>query len=266
MGCLFRRSTKLSKKATCAAPRCHSYRLQAISSGDAYCGRAQMSTSYEIYQTYLHGPTAVLRLFEQALGIQAIYGTPTPDMQQRTIECLSDEIGQLQSQISRLQEELRDTRSDNHRLLRRNAELEALVSKDSHNSSRPPSTDPLWAKHTKSLRRPSGKRPGGQPGHRGHTLRLMQKPTRVLTHRPERCRHCSSPLREGHRTGTERRRVIDLVPIRLRVTEHRADIVRCPACGRRTKAEFTDGVRASVQYDPSVFARALYLHNYQLLP
>ena len=47
-----------------------------------------MPTSYEIYQTYLRGPAAVLRLFEQALGTQAIYGTPDPDMQQRAIESL----------------------------------------------------------------------------------------------------------------------------------------------------------------------------------
>jgi transposase len=225
-----------------------------------------MPTSYEIYQTYLRGPAAVIRLFEQALGTQAIYGTPTPDMQQRTIESLSEEIDRLRSQVARLKQELRETRSDNHGLLRRNAELEAFVSKDSHNSSRPPSTDPSWTKRTKSLRRPSGKLPGGQVGHPGHTLRLTPKPRRVVVHRPLQCRHCSSPLREGRSTGVERRQVIDLVPIRLRVTEHRAEVVRCPRCGRRTKAEFPESVRASVQYGPSLLSRALYLHDYQLLP
>ncbi len=56
------------------------------------------------------------------------------------------------------------------------------------------------------------------------------------------------------------------MPVRLRVTEHRAEVVCCPACGRRTKAEFPQGVRATVQYGPSVLSRALYLHGYQLLP
>ena len=225
-----------------------------------------MPTSYEIYQTYLRGPAAVIRLFEQALGTQAIYGLPDPDQQQRTIESLSEEIGRLQHQVARLKQELLETRSDNHRLRHRNAELEALTTKDSHNSSRPPSTDRPWAKRTRSLRRPSGRRPGGQPGHQGYTLRLTQKPTRVVTHRPARCRHCSSPLRAGRSIGTERRQVIDLMPVRLRVTEHRAEVVRCPTCGQRTKAEFPQGVRASVQYGSSVLARALYLHDYQLLP
>jgi hypothetical protein len=57
-----------------------------------------------------------------------------------------------------------------------------------------------------------------------------------------------------------------LVPARLRVTEHRAAVVRCSSCGRRTKAEFPEGVSATVQYGASVVARALYLHGYQLLP
>ena len=225
-----------------------------------------MPTSYEIYQTYLRGPAAVIRLFEQALGTQAIYGVPDPDMQQRTIEGLSEEVSRLKHQVARLKQELRESRSDNHRLRRRNAELEAFVTKDSHNSSRPPSTDPPWTKRTKSLRRPSGKRPGGQLGHPGHTLRLTQKPTRVVTHRPKQCRHCQTPFREGRSTGAERRQVIDLMPVRLRVTEHRAEVMRCPRCGRRTKAEFPEGVRASVQYGSSVLARVLYLHDYQLLP
>jgi len=225
-----------------------------------------MPTSYEIYQTYLRGPAAVIRLFEQALGTQAIYGAPDPDMQQRTIESLSQDIGRLQSQIARLQEQLRETRSDNHRLRRRNAELEAVITKDSHNSSRPPSSDPPWSKRNRSLRRPSGQRPGGQPGHQGHTLRLTRKPRRIVTHRPAQCRHCHGSLGAGHSIGIERRQVIDLVPARLRVTEHRAEVVRCPSCGQRTKAEFPESVRATVQYGPSVLARALYLHDYQLLP
>jgi transposase len=225
-----------------------------------------MPTSYEIYQTYLRGPAAVIRLFEQALGTQAIYGLPDPDMQQRTIEGLSEEIGRLKNQIARLKHELSEQHGDNHRLRRRNAELEALVTKDSHNSSRPPSSDPPWAKRTRSLRRPSDKRPGGQVGHAGHTLRLTPRPTRVATHRPAQCRYCCGPLGGGHSTGTERRQVIDLVPAKLRVTEHRAEVVCCPACGRKTKAEFPAGVRATVQYGPSVLARALYLHDYQLLP
>jgi transposase len=225
-----------------------------------------MPTCFEIYETYRRGPAAVLRLFEEALGTQAIYGPPPPDMQQRTIDSLSDEIGRLKRQVSRLKAALGEARGEVDWLRRRNTELEKLVTKDSHNSSRPPSTDPPWAKRTKSLRRPSGKRPGGQPGHQGRTLRLTQKPHRVVSHRPARCRHCPESLVGASGMSVERRQVVELMPARLRVTEHRAEVVRCTSCGRRTKASFPSGVSAAVQYGPSIMARALYLHDYQLLP
>src|SRR5215207_4746331 len=138
--------------------------------------------AFEIYQAWMQGPSALFRLFEDSFGRQALYGPPDPDIQQRTIDDLSGQIGRLQARNERLQAEVGDLMGRNLRLQRRNAELEALVVKDSHNSSRPPSTDPPWAKRTKSLRRPSSKRVGGQPGHAGHTLRLSQKPQRVVTH------------------------------------------------------------------------------------
>ena len=65
-----------------------------------------MPTCFEIYETYQRGPVAVLRLFEEALGTLAIYGPPPPDMQQRTIDSLSEEIGRLKRQVSRLKAEL----------------------------------------------------------------------------------------------------------------------------------------------------------------
>ena len=139
-----------------------------------------MPTCFEIYETYQRGPAAVLRLFEEALGTRAIYGPPPPDTQQRTIDGLSDEIGRLKRQVSRLKAALGEARGEVDWLRRRNRELEKFVTKDSHNSSRPPSSDAPWAKRTKSLRRPSGKRPGGQPGHAGHTLRLTHTPQRVV--------------------------------------------------------------------------------------
>src|SRR5215216_419297 len=152
------------------------------------------SMPWQIYQAYLRGPAALVRLFEDAFGKRALYGPPDPDQQQREIDALSEHIGRLKAQIEKLQTEVGELHGRNFQLQRRNAELEALVNKDSHNSSRPPSTDPPWAKRTKSLRRPSGRRPGGQVGHRGVTLRLCERPVRVVEHRPRQCRRCHAPL------------------------------------------------------------------------
>ena len=139
-------------------------------------------------------PHALFRLFEETFGRQALYGPPDPDQQQRTIDALSEQVGQLKAQVERLQAEASDLRGRNFQLLRRYAELESLVARDSHNSSRPPSSDPPWAKRTRSLRRPSGKRPGGQAGHRGERLRLCERPDRTVEHWPRQCRGCHAPL------------------------------------------------------------------------
>lgn len=69
-----------------------------------------MPTCFEIYETYQRGPAAALRLFEEALGPRAIYGPSPPDMQQRTIDSLSDEIGRLKRQVSRLKAALGEAR------------------------------------------------------------------------------------------------------------------------------------------------------------
>lgn len=216
-----------------------------------------MLNPYQIYQTYLRGPAAILRLFEQTCGTSVFCGPPAPDLDQRTISAQAAEIAQLKARVGALESQLWEAHQDTHRLRRRTAELERLISKDSHNSSRPPSSDPPWRKRTKSLRRPSGKLRGGQPGHPGHTRPLTLKPTRRVVHRPSQCRHCLRPLVDGQLNGSERRQVIEIVPARLRVTEHRAEVVSCPHCGRRTKGVFPAEVRAAVQYGPSVQARAL---------
>jgi transposase len=60
--------------------------------------------------------------------------------------------------------------------------------------------------------------------------------------------------------------VVEVVPARLRVTEHRLAVLRCQACGQTTPGEFAGRVRSGVQYGPGVKARVLYLQQYQLLP
>lgn len=225
-----------------------------------------MPTPHEIYQTYWQGPAAILRLFEETFGTLALYGPSSPDMQQRTIDAQAREIDRLQAQIARLQKQMSKERHLSFQLSRRNSELEARISKDSHNSSRPPSTDHPAIKRTRSLRRPSGRRPGGQVGHPGRTRPLSSHPWRVILHRPPKCRRCLAALTPAQTISHEKRQVIELVPARLRVTEHRAEVRRCTQCGEKTKGEFPKEVCAPVQYGTSVKARALYLQQYQLLP
>lgn len=145
-------------------------------------------------------------------------------------------------------------------------ELESRLAKDSHNSSKPPSSDGL-ARKTKSLRRRSGKKPGGQIGHRGETLRLVATPDAVVDHRPTTCTGCHRVLPpEAAVVVRERRQVHELPPVRLVVTEHRALHVRCPGCQTVTAAAFPATVPSRVQYGPRLRALAVYLVQQQLVP
>src|SRR5260370_575255 len=72
--------------------------------------------------------------------------------------------------------------------------LERQQANDSHNSSLPPSSD-RFVRAPKSLRTKSGKKPGGQPGHRGHHLRQVQTPDEVLIHPGLCCEHSPQDLR-----------------------------------------------------------------------
>ena len=150
------------------------------------------------------------------------------------------------------------------------AELRGRLSLNSGNSSKPPSSDGYAkppASANRSLRRASGRRPGGQPGSEGHHLARVEVPDAVVPHEPERCVGCGGSLEDGELVGVERRQVFDLPPeTRLEVCEHRALRRRCRCCGQVSAGVFPDGVRAPACYGPRLRARVLYLAVYQHLP
>ncbi len=149
-----------------------------------------------------------------------------------------------------------------------NAELRRRLDLDSSNSSKPPSSDGLKKKPRllKSLRTRSGKRSGGQKGHRGDTLRQVAEPDRIVEHAAEVCEHCRGLLLADSKIGAEKRQVFDLPEKPLIVTEHRAAIHRCPACRGRTRADFPEGVVSPAQYGERFKAAAVYLNAQQLVP
>lgn len=150
------------------------------------------------------------------------------------------------------------------RLKVRVSELEAQLKTNSRNSSKPPSSDGLAKPAPKSLRRKSGRKPGGQTGHSGSTLAQVTDPDEVIRHEPVACGGCGAGLADAPQVGVERRQVFDLPPITVRVTEHQLVTRQC-RCGQVSGGAAPDGVRAPVQYGSQITAIILYLYMGQFL-
>ena len=143
--------------------------------------------------------------------------------------------------------------------------LQDQLAKNSGNSSKPPSSDGFRKLRTSSLRKSSGKKNGGQPGHEGGTLKPVNNPDYVRKHTVERCEHCGNSIKDEEPIRYEKRQVFDVPPHGVEVTEHQAEIKICPCCGGETTADFPPDVTSYVQYGSGIKSFITYFNNYQLI-
>jgi transposase/uncharacterized coiled-coil protein SlyX len=155
-------------------------------------------------------------------------------------------------------------------LRRKITELEKRLSKDSTNSSLPPSSDRFRNKAkvespTRAERRALGRKPGKQPGAEGKHLAQVEHPNETFVYSPPCCDNCGRDLADAPVEAIEVRQVLDTPVPKLESIEHRAETRRC-RCGTKTKATFPPEARGYVSYGPRLRAVALYLMSYQHLP
>lgn len=133
--------------------------------------------------------------------------------------------------------------------------------KDSHNSSKPPSSDGYSKKPApKSLRKASGKKPGGQPGHKGSSMKIMQKPDQIVQHYPASCQGCPHTGNCKARV-CESRYEIDLI-IKRNVTLHQQMECCCPLrSSQPIKGAFPKGITGTKQYGNNITAFITALHT-----
>jgi len=159
----------------------------------------------------------------------------------------------------------------NTALERRIDALERQAALDSKTGSQPPSSDglkkPPAEKRTQSLRGKSDRRSGGQPGHKGKTLRQSSTPDHVIHHYPEVCDACGAALSASMAENTVVRQVVDLpAPPPPEVTGHRVHLCRCGRCDAVTRGVFPAGVAGPVQYGPRIAGIASHLQTCHCIP
>jgi transposase len=141
-------------------------------------------------------------------------------------------------------------------------QLRDAAAQNSHNSSLPPSTDRGQPPTPKSLRKKSGRKTGGQPGHPARTLQFSDTPKQIEIHRCLEC-PCGKDLSQEPAIDFQRRQVFDLPSLQLECTEHRAEIKECPCCQQTCAAPFPAGLKAPVQYGKNFRALLAYLYDAQ---
>lgn len=166
------------------------------------------------------------------------------------IVALWDQVQSLTAQLAAMQQSIK--------------ELQARLSLNSKNSSKPPSTDGMAKPAPKSLRGKSGKKSGGQPGHTGTTLRQSTQVDEVITHTVARvCSVCDLELTDFE--IVEKRQVFELPEIRAKVTQHVLMRAYC-SCGVVHTGLWPEGINAPVQYGPRAKAVAVNLNQSHFVP
>lgn len=240
-----------------------------------------MSISFgTIRRRYEQGLDSIVRLviqLEDRIEDLSAMHVSTP---QNTIRRQLAHIKQLEQTLANKDKELTEVHQLNVQLQARIRELERsleadqpatsepILQRDSHNSNQPPSLDLPWKKpkRTRSLRKKSGLKVGGQSGHPGATLLQVATPDRIIIQTANNCCRCGATLISSEPFRMSRRQVFEIENGSPAVVEHRALQKICPICGSLSKGQFPAGIKAPVQYGASVLSRAVYLHLYQLLP
>lgn len=168
--------------------------------------------------------------------------------------------------VSTLCQTIEHLQSENDSLKIRITEVENQLATNSRNSSKPPSSDG-FVRQTRSLRQPSDRKPGGQPGHEGTTLKQVNIPDNLISHDPKHCSSCGVTLHNVPGClDDERRQVFELPPLKLIVTEHRVSIKDCPSCGKQNIGAFPEGIPCGTSYGHDVKSLLVYFNQGHLIP
>jgi transposase len=168
--------------------------------------------------------------------------------------------------VKRQSEEITHLKEEQTHLKARIKELEGRLNQNSSNSSKPPSSDG-FKKRIANLRKSSGKKPGGQRGHQGTTLEMVNDPDEVILHLPLGEGGCSCGCKNWEELAPEVAQVIDMPVTKPKITEHRRTRYQCKECGYIVSGTFPEGIVANrAQYGERIQSLAVYFNQYHFIP
>lgn len=167
-------------------------------------------------------------------------------------------VQELMTEIENLRKECRSKDEMIASLLEEKKKLVHRTGMNSANSSKPPSTDGFKRPVPQSNREKSGRKPGGQTGHKGSTITIPHEPDEVVEHLPQCCIGCANRgqcRKDGVFVCKESRYVVEAITL-TKVVEHRSMSADCPhrkesVPRERPAGEFPENVTAHVQYGDS---------------
>ena len=189
-----------------------------------------------------------------------------PNLSELSVQDKDSLIVRLFAVVEDLQARVTLLEAENQALCAEVKELRGKLAKHSQNSSKPPSTDGYKKPKPKSLRKPSGKKSGGQKGHKGARLEPVEQPDHTVIHPVANCQECGHSLKQSPVTGHRSRQIFDIPPMKIEVTEHQVEQKLCPHCKCHNEAAFPEEAKTSVQYGSRIKSFLVYLNQYQLLP
>lgn len=145
-------------------------------------------------------------------------------------------------------------------------EIQLLKNGRKSNTSSTPSSHDYTRSNVKNSREKSNRKPGGQKGHKGSSLKMSENPDKIVEHIPNYCRSCGEELDGSLLRLHERRQEIVLPPITPEYIEHQSYQCVCGKCGSKTTGHMPTHLKANIQYGKNVQALVTYLSIYQYLP
>ncbi len=153
------------------------------------------------------------------------------------------ECGQLRAALDEALKLIANLRAEIH-------ELRSQLNRNSSNSSSPPSVDPPGAPKP-VIKTPTGRKPGGQPGHPGHYRHRLppDRVNKIVPYVPTVCTHCQAPLPAAPGPADPEptwHQVAELPELTADITEHQGHARTCSCCGHLNQAEIPPEIRAHV--------------------